>query len=71
MFVVDGAMAKAVQRAFDERGEWPAVAELQRYMPMPYNADALRTVQTIASWRAPGYVARLSVSTRRTGPRIR
>ncbi|WP_159107396.1 hypothetical protein [Azospirillum sp. B506] len=49
MFVVDEAMTEAVQRAFDERGEWPAVAELRRYMPMADNA--LRTVRTIASWR--------------------
>jgi len=49
MFVVDEAMAEAVQRAFDERGEWPAVAELRRHMPMADNA--LQTVRTIASWR--------------------
>ncbi|WP_247894273.1 hypothetical protein [Azospirillum sp. B510] len=51
MFVVDEAMAEAVQRAFDEQGEWPAVAELRRHMPMADNANALRTVRTIAFWR--------------------
>ena len=51
MFVVDEAMTEAVQRVFDEQGEWPAVAELRRYMPMADNANALRTVRTIASWR--------------------
>ncbi len=51
MFVVDEAMAAAVRRAFDERGEWPAVAELRRHVSIDDNAEALRTVRTIVSWR--------------------
>lgn len=51
MFVVDEAMAAAVRRAFDERGEWPAVAELRRHVCIDDNAEALRVVRTIASWR--------------------
>ena len=52
MFMVDKDMADAVRRAFDERGEWPAVAELRRHVPIASNADALQAVRTIASWRA-------------------
>ncbi|MBP2296899.1 hypothetical protein [Azospirillum rugosum] len=51
MFVVDEAMATAVRRAFDERGEWPAVAELRRHVCIDDNDEALRVVRTIASWR--------------------
>ncbi|MGY0794100.1 hypothetical protein ACW7BJ_32500 [Azospirillum argentinense] len=51
MFVVDEAMAAAVRRAYDERGEWPAVAELRRHVYIDDNAEALRVVRTIASWR--------------------
>ncbi len=54
MFVVDEVMAAAVRRAFDERGEWPAVAELRRHVCIDDNAEALRVVRTIASWhRSP------------------
>lgn len=51
MFVVDEAMAEAVRRAYDERGAWPAVAELRRYVCIDDNAEALRVVRTIATWR--------------------
>jgi len=51
VFVVDEAMAAAVRRAFDERGEWPAVAELRRHVCIDDNAEALRAVRTIVSWR--------------------
>jgi len=51
LFVVDEAMATAVRRAFDERGEWPAVAELRSHVCIDDNTVALRVVRTIASWR--------------------
>ncbi|WP_306704753.1 hypothetical protein [Azospirillum isscasi] len=51
MFVVDEAMAEAVRRAFDERSEWPAVAELRHHVCIDDNVEALRAVRTIASWR--------------------
>ncbi|MBF5095415.1 hypothetical protein F1643_14240 [Azospirillum sp. INR13] len=54
MFVVDEVMAAAVRRAYDERGEWSAVAELRRHVCIDDNAEALRVVRTIASWcRSP------------------
>ena len=53
MFMVEDEAADAIRRAYLEKGEWPAVAELRRFYRIDDNAAALRAVRTIASWRPP------------------
>ena len=53
MVMVEDEAAGAVRRAYLEKGEWPAVAELRRFYRIDDNAAALRVVGTIASWRPP------------------
>ena len=50
MFMVGEEAAEAIRKAYLEKGEWPAVAELRRFYPIADNAAALRAVQMIASW---------------------
>ncbi|WP_188262703.1 hypothetical protein [Azospirillum tabaci] len=52
MFVVSEEERTAIRRAFDDGGEWSAVAELRRYFPIERNEDALSAVRAIVRWRS-------------------
>ncbi len=55
MFAVDEATVEAIRRAFAERGELAAVAELRRRFPgIEALAQAREMVRLIARWQPPG-----------------
>lgn len=51
MFVVDETTVAVVQRAYAEKGELAAVAELRRIYHGLDGDDALHAVRAIAAWR--------------------
>ena len=70
MFVVDEPTAQAIRRAFDERGELAAIAELRRHFPLLVDGDQARAcVRTIASWRPRPSPAKLARAARKPSSR--
>lgn len=51
MFTVSEDERAAICRAYEESGEWAAVAELRRYFPIEGNQNALYAVRSIVRWR--------------------
>ena len=51
MFTVSEDERAAICRAYEEGGEWAAVAELRRYFPIEDNQNALFAVRSIVRWR--------------------
>ena len=62
MFTVSEEERAAIRRAYDEGGEWAAVAELRRFFRIEDNQNALFAVRSIVRWRS----APLSSSPRRS-----
>lgn len=51
MFTVSEDERAAICRAYEESGEWAAVAELRRYFSIEDNQRALYAVRSILRWR--------------------
>lgn len=51
MFTVSEDERASICRAYEERGEWAAVAELRRYFSIEDNQSALYAVRSILRWR--------------------
>ncbi|MCW2239209.1 hypothetical protein [Azospirillum canadense] len=52
MFTVSEEERAAISRAYEDGGEWAAVAELRRYFAIEDNDNALFAVRSIVRWRA-------------------